>query len=113
MVEMRSGANDLELEVGRRKGVAVADRVCAECKGGVEDEMHLVLECPVYEQTRKAMLEQLSELGVRVHGESREERWKCIMGGSGRARWRVLGKCVAAMLAERKRRKEERGERTG
>jgi len=112
LVEMRSGANDLEIEMGRRRRVGVAERICAECKGGVEDEMHLVLECPVYEQTRQAMLAQLSELGVRVHGETREVLWSCIMGGYGVARWRVLGVCVAKMLAERKRRREERGERT-
>ena len=53
LVEMRSGANDLEIEMGRRRRVEVAERVCAECKGGVEDEMHLVLECPVYEQSGK------------------------------------------------------------
>ena len=107
---MRSGANDLEIELGRRRRVGVAERICAECRGGVEDEMHLVLECPVYERTRQAMLEQLSEVGVRVHGDSREVRWSCLMGGYGRPKWRILGRGVARMLAERKRRREERGE---
>ena len=113
LVEMRSGANDLEIERGRRRRVEVAERVCAECKGGVEDEMHLVLECPAYEQIRKAMLAQLSELGVRVRWETREMAWSCIMSGEGYARWRVLGQGVAKMLAEREKRREERGEETG
>ena len=43
LMEMRSGANDLEIELGRR-WVGVAERICAECRDGVEDEMHLVLE---------------------------------------------------------------------
>ena len=72
--------------------------------------MHLVLECPAYEQIREAMLAQLSELGVRVRWETREMAWSCIMSGEGYARWRVLGQCVAKMLAEREREKE-RGER--
>ena len=42
LMEMRSGANDLEIELGRRRRVGVAERICAECRGGVEDEMHLV-----------------------------------------------------------------------
>ena len=71
--------------------------------------MQLVLECPAYEQT----MARLSELGVQVRWETREMAWRCIMSGEGHARWRVLGKGVAEMLAEREKRREERGEVAG
>ena len=98
LMEIISGANDLKIELGRRRRVGVAERICAECRGGVEDEM--------YERTRQAMLEQISEVVVRVHGDSREESWSCLMGGYGRPQWRILSRGVARMLAERKRRRE-------
>ena len=63
LVEMRSGANDLEFERGRRRRVEVAERVCAECEGGVEDEIHLVLESPANEQTRQAIVGGTGALG--------------------------------------------------
>ena len=49
-----------------------------------------------------------TELGVRVG--TREMAWSCIMSGEGYARWRVLGKGVAEMLAEREKggRREEK-----
>jgi hypothetical protein len=110
LLEMRSGANDLEIERGRRRRVEVQQRVCEECNQGVEDEIHLVLECKAYAETRRKMLWRLEELGTQVHGEDREATWRNMMKGARRRTWRVIGKYVARMLAERERRREERAE---
>ena len=112
LVEMRSGANDLEIERGRRRRGEVAERGCGECKGEVEYEMHLMLECRANQASYVGTTQRVGSTGalgnegngVELHHE-----------GKGYARWRVLGQGVAKMLAERERekRREERGEETG
>jgi hypothetical protein len=110
IVEMRSGANDLAIELGRRGRVKVEaqDRICGECKRGVEDEIHLVLECPAYQERRQQMFTRLGELGVQDQGATREERWKNLMRGSGKAAWKAIGRGVAKMLEERAERCQQR-----
>jgi hypothetical protein len=79
-VELRGGANDLEIDKGRREKKEVKDRVCEECKGGVEDEIHLLLECPVYFYTREEMFGVLEKCGIKVEdGEPREVTWRKVM----------------------------------
>ena len=40
LIELRSGANDLEVDKGRREKKELKDRICEECRGAVEDEIH-------------------------------------------------------------------------
>ena len=110
LVEMRSGANDLEVEMGRRRQEEVKNRMCRECKGGVEDEMHLVLECPAYQAIRQELFGKLRDAGIQIQEGTREEKWKSLMSGPGKRRWRVIGRGVAKMLDEREKRKRQRGE---
>ena len=44
--------NDLEVEMGRRKGLVRAQRTCQVC-GMVEDEAHVLCECGIYEDIRR------------------------------------------------------------
>ena len=90
LVEMRSGANDLEIEQGRRSKVEVKDRICGECKTGIEDEIHVVLECQAYEHIRQEMVAKLQAERMNVEGTSREERWISVMKGS-EMRCKILG----------------------
>jgi hypothetical protein len=113
LVELRSGANDLEIEMGRRRNKEVKDRVCEECKGGVEDEMHFLLECPAYVNTRGEMVQALEGCGVKVEeGEEREAKWKKVMNGKTKQQCKIVGKFAAAMLRQRmeaRKRREEQG----
>ena len=52
LVQFRSGVNDLEVERGRRKGLLRAQRTCHVC-GAVEDEVHVLCECGIYEDIRR------------------------------------------------------------
>ena len=112
LIELRSGANDLEVDKGRREKKELKDRVCKECKGSVEDEIHL-LECPMYVHTRREMFQTLQRGGVDVElAKGREAKWQRVMGGKSKGQWRIVGKYAARMLGERaeaRRRREEQG----
>ena len=110
LIELRSGANDLEIDKGRREKKEVKDRMCEECKGDVEDEMHLLLECPVYFYTREEMFEVLERCGVKVaRDEPREVIWRRVMGGTTKGQWKVVGKYAARMMEQREAAKRLRG----
>ncbi len=48
--KLRCGILPLNIEVGRYRGIKVEDRICSLCKNGVEDEIHFLFECNVYER---------------------------------------------------------------
>ena len=48
----RCGAAPIRLETGRYTNLPENERVCFNCKDCVEDEMHVLLKCPVYNNVR-------------------------------------------------------------
>ena len=42
LTRFRGGTNRLRIEIGRREGLEVEDRVCQFCYSGVEDEVHVM-----------------------------------------------------------------------
>ena len=47
------------IEVGRHKNLKIHERICQVCKRNVEDEIHFLLICKLYDEMRKP-LNQLS-----------------------------------------------------
>ena len=91
------------MDKGRREKKELKDRICEECRGAMEDEIHLLLECPRHVATRR---------NVSNVAEGTEARWKKVMWGKSKGHWRIVGKCAARMLRERgeaKRKREEQG----
>ena len=54
--KLRSRCHNLEIEVGRYHGLPRHDRLCRLCKDEVENEIHFMLQCPVYEILRQKYL---------------------------------------------------------
>src|SRR5690606_14509 len=50
VAEFRCGVNQLEMEVGRRKGVPRDRRYCKLCWGETEDEAHVLTKCWWYKE---------------------------------------------------------------
>ena len=66
MTEIRGGTNELEIEVGRREGKRVEERVCRVCGDGKEDERHFVIDCIRYWKERQdlALALQYADTGA-------------------------------------------------
>ena len=54
-VRFKLGCHHLAIETGRWDGTPRMSRVCQRCQqGALDDERHLVFECPVFEDLRAA-----------------------------------------------------------
>ena len=53
LVRFRLGAHHFRVSTGRWDGTARADRLCCKCAHhAVEDEQHVLFECPYYDSIR-------------------------------------------------------------
>lgn len=64
MAKFRSGTAPLRIETGRYENMAEADRVCPFCAHVVETEVHVIMECPHYEDTREQLIQGARDLNV-------------------------------------------------
>ena len=51
--------DNLDIEVGRHHGLPRYDRLCRLCKDEVENEIHFMLQRPVYETLRQKYLPKI------------------------------------------------------
>ena len=60
LAKFRIGVHELEIEIGRHQKKTVEDRLCKLCMVSqnfyVEDEYHVLLKCPAYEELRNIYL---------------------------------------------------------
>ena len=62
--KFRCGVAPIRLETGRYEGLDESDRTCFQCPDMVENEQHVLLECPLYNDIRLKYLEQLQERSI-------------------------------------------------
>ena len=86
VLDLRSGANDLEIDRGRQEKKPRAERICKICNDGVEDEVHVVTKCTAYHEQRRTLQQKLklwssgSEQFVELFGsnEKNKKQWKAV-----------------------------------
>ena len=57
--KFRVSAHNLEIGKGKYLGVKTEDRICKLCNTGVEDETHFLLQCPVLENKRTHIINNI------------------------------------------------------
>ena len=50
--EFRLGVAPIRVETGRYERLPVSERICFHCKTCVEDELHVLIDCPLYNELR-------------------------------------------------------------
>jgi hypothetical protein len=53
MAFFRCGVAPISLEIGRYGNLSIYERNCFKCIDTVEDEIHVMLHCPLYKQFRE------------------------------------------------------------
>ena len=61
LAKFRCGVAPLRIETGRYQSLNVEDRTCFNCLTEVEDEIHVLIECPLYQDIR-------NELFIKIDG---------------------------------------------
>jgi hypothetical protein len=57
MALFRCGVAPIRLETGRYENLSIHERTCFNCTDTVEDEIHVMLHCPLYLQFREDLFE--------------------------------------------------------
>ena len=115
---LRCGTNSLRIETGRWKKEPFEKRVCDICLASqVEDEMHFLLDCGVYDAARESMYDDIfratgHKLDVRLMRNDRTWMMDVLIGhGLKKFRQEIL-RAVMKYLAQANRiRKEYSGNR--
>ena len=87
MATFRTGVAPLRIETGRYEGLPEAERTCTFCKDSVEDEFHVLFDCPLYNGIRLEMF-QYAQI-VNCHFNSLTKLEKFVFFYSIAGKWFV------------------------
>ena len=59
LTRFRLSNHDLMIEKGRHQNLIIFDRICPFCPGNIENEFHFLIKCPIYENLRKNLQDQV------------------------------------------------------
>ena len=60
--KFRCGVALLRIETGRYENIDVSSRKCFNCPDYVEDEKHVLFDCPLYSDIRKDLVSALNNM---------------------------------------------------
>ena len=79
LAKFRSGTAPIALETGRYNDSSLSDRKCFHCCNIVEDEMHVILKCPIYESLRNNLIDEIRNLSIDFDGFSDTDKLSFIL----------------------------------
>ena len=94
---MRAGCLDLEIEIGRWRGLEREERICKLCNDGIEDEVHFLFHCSKLKHIRDYHLNKLGILDDDIQSDS--DRFKLLCTNNFVL---ILSKMIRQLYDERK-----------
>jgi hypothetical protein len=79
LTKFRVSAHNLEIEKGRYIGVKTEDRICILCNTGVKDETHFLLQCPVLENKRTQIINNIKNVNTNFNNLPNESKLIWLM----------------------------------
>jgi hypothetical protein len=73
--KFRCGVAPLRIETGRYTNMPVAERVCPFCEEFIETEMHVLLQCPLYNQIRDVIYEKAQSVDNSFYDMSDNDKF--------------------------------------
>jgi hypothetical protein len=99
LAKFRISSHNLAIETGRytKPKTAVEDRLCIHCNlQEVESEKHFLLNCPLYNNERKILFENINDIQNLNDDEKfvkiMSHKEKCITDALGKFIWQSLNK---------------------
>ena len=80
LTKLRGGTAELQVEVGRWRGLKREERKCTNCDGGeVEDVKHFLMRCKAWNREREGLVEKMKKVaGFDEAEEERNVAWRLI-----------------------------------
>ena len=76
--QLRLSSHRLMIETGRHNKIAARERLCPFCKT-VEDEIHFLIKCKIYDPLRKHLLEECLTLKPNFDHYTDQEKFVFIL----------------------------------
>ena len=70
--KLRCGNHDLAIETGRFKKIPLDERVYTRCENKVEDELHFLTECELFDIVREKILNDVKEIDPNLKTDDRK-----------------------------------------
>ena len=103
LARFRCGTAAIRIETGRYEGLPENERICPVCENVVEDEYHVLCQCPLYTDLREDYYEFLiAEMDVNVHNLSKEEKLSLILSNTENSAIRASAKFCSQILERRR-----------
>jgi hypothetical protein len=96
ITRFRISAHDLNIERGRYKGLALAERKCVFCEN-VEDEKHFLLVCKNYDDVRQPFLNELYKENCNLKDLNDDMLFVYLLTNENDLCNKILGKLLAAL----------------
>ena len=80
LTKLRGGTAELQVEMGRWRGLRREDKKCAECGSEeLEDVKHFLMRCEAWDGERKELMEKMKSLVAGFDEEEKERRLALIL----------------------------------
>ena len=104
--KLRLGVLPLEIEKGRQYNLSRSERICKFCQtNSVEDELHFLFECPVFETSRSISINLISNVHPNFHLYSSEHKLNYLYFNENLSKYilRISSDMLSKLFEERKK----------
>ena len=103
LARFRCGTAVICIETGRYEGLPENETICPVCENVVEDEYHVLCQCPLYTDLRPEYYEFLiAEMDVSVHNLWKEGKLSLILSNTENSAIRASAKFCSQILERRR-----------
>ena len=83
------------IEIGRYKNLETEERLCKLCiTQTIEDEYHFLIDCPIYDNSRKICYQKISELCSNFNNMSDKSKFYYLFTNEDLSIINIFGKCI-------------------
>ena len=101
--KFRLGVAPIRIETGRYERLSVSERICFHCKSCVEDELHVLLNCPLYDELRSNFYQSLQVIGINMDEKSPISQFNFILNSLDEKLIRMSAKFCCEILTRRRK----------
>jgi hypothetical protein len=101
--KIRISAHPLMIEIGRYKNLETEERLCKLCiTQKIEDEYHFLIDCHIYNNSRKICYQKISELCSNFNNMSDKSKFYYLFTNEDLSIINIFGNCIIECLETRK-----------
>lgn len=77
--KFRCGVAPLKIETGRYQSMPINERTCFNCVDQIEDEIHVLINCPLYNNTRSELFSKVVDLNANFSKYTVSEKFDFLL----------------------------------